>query len=123
MRAVDIGGGRVENSCVNGSDNVWVLWEVVGFLGMRVQNAQLGSKTSVVSRRSGVDIRAFHLLQVFDVFFHFRSVLLEGDRVGIQGCSILDIGCVYCILEILYIRLELGDVLLKVVFMVIVNRS
>ena len=52
---------------------------------------------------------------MFDVFFHFRSLLLEGDRVGIQGCSILDIGCVYCILETLYIRLELGDVLLKVV--------
>ena len=42
IRAVDIGRGWEENSCVNGSDNVWVLWEVVGFLGMRVQNAQLG---------------------------------------------------------------------------------
>ena len=31
-------------------------------------------------------------------------------------------GCVYCVLETLYIRLEVGDVLLKVVCMIIVNR-
>ena len=31
-----------------------------------------GAKTSVVPRRSGVDIRVFCLLQLFDVFFHFR---------------------------------------------------
>ena len=49
--------------------------------------------------------------------------MLEGDRVGIQGCSILDMGCVYCVLETLQIRLELGDVLLKVVCKGIVNRS
>ena len=41
-RTVDIGRGREGYSCVDGSDNVWVLWEVVGFLGTRVQNAQLG---------------------------------------------------------------------------------
>ena len=40
--ATDIGRGREGHSCVDGSDNVWVLWEVVGCLGMRVQNAQLG---------------------------------------------------------------------------------
>ena len=38
---VDIGSGREGHSCVDGSDNVWVLWEVVGFLDMRVQTAQL----------------------------------------------------------------------------------
>ena len=40
--AVGIGRGREGLSCVDGFDNVWVLWEVVDFLGMRVQNAQLG---------------------------------------------------------------------------------
>ena len=40
--AADIGRGREGHSCVDGSDNVWVLWEVVGFLGMSLQNAQLG---------------------------------------------------------------------------------
>ena len=30
------------HSCVGDSGNVWVLLEVVSFLGMRVQNAQLG---------------------------------------------------------------------------------
>ena len=40
--AVAIVRGREGHSCVDGSDNVWVLWEVLGFLGMRVQNAQLG---------------------------------------------------------------------------------
>ena len=39
--------------------------------------------------------------------------LLEGDRVGIL---------VYCFLETLYIRLKVGDVLLKVVCMGILNR-
>ena len=42
MMAVDIGRGREGHSCVDGSDNVWVLWQVVGFLGMRVHIAQLG---------------------------------------------------------------------------------
>ena len=37
-----IGREQGGHSCVDGSDNVWVLWDVVGFLGMRVQNAQLG---------------------------------------------------------------------------------
>ena len=37
-----IGRGQEGHSCVNDSGNVWVLWEVVGFLGMHVQNAQLG---------------------------------------------------------------------------------
>ena len=49
--------------------------------------------------------------------------MLEGNKVGIQGCSILGMGCVFCVLETLYIRLELGDVLLKVVCKGIVNRS
>ena len=40
--AVYIGRRRERHSCVDGSDNMWVLWEVVGFLGMRVQNPQLG---------------------------------------------------------------------------------
>ena len=31
-----------------------------------------GAKTSAVPRRSGVSIRAFCLLQLFDVFLHFR---------------------------------------------------
>ena len=48
---------------------------------------------------------------------------MQGDRVGIQGCSILGMGCVYYILETLYIRLEVGDVLLKMVRMGVVNRS
>ena len=48
---------------------------------------------------------------------------MEGDSVGLQGCSILGIGRVYCVLETLYIRLEVGDVLLKVVCMGVVNRS
>ena len=30
------------HSCVGDSGNVWVLLEVVSFLGMRMQNAQLG---------------------------------------------------------------------------------
>ena len=42
-----------------------------------------GAKTSVVPRRSGVGIRVFGLLQLFEVFFHFRELLLEGDWVGI----------------------------------------
>ena len=48
---------------------------------------------------------------------------MEGDSIGLQGCSILGIGHVYCVLETLYIRLEVGDVLLKVVCMGVVNRS
>ena len=32
-------------------------------------------------------------------------------------------GCVYCVLETLYIRLEVGDVLLRMVRMGVVNRS
>ena len=36
---MNIGRGREGHSCVNGSDNVWVLWEAVSFLGMRVQKA------------------------------------------------------------------------------------
>ena len=60
---------------------------------------------------------------MFDVFFHFRYLLLEDDSIGIQGCSILGMGCVYCVLETLHIRLELGDFLLQVVCMVIVNIS
>ena len=31
--------------------------------------------------------------------------------------------CVYCVLETLYIRLEVGDVLLKMLRMGVVNRS
>ena len=61
MTAVDVGRGQEEHSCVNDSGNVWVLFQVVGFLGMRMQNAQLGyivgkslnrqcSKASVISR-------------------------------------------------------------------------
>ena len=42
MKAVNIGWGGEGHSCVNDSDNVWELWEVGGFLGMGVQNAQLG---------------------------------------------------------------------------------
>ena len=34
-------GGQEGHSCVNDSDNVWVLGEVVNFLGMHVQNANL----------------------------------------------------------------------------------
>ena len=30
-----------------------------------------------------VDIRAFRLLQVFDVFFHLGQLYLKGDSVGI----------------------------------------
>ena len=41
-RAVDFGSGQERHSCVNGSDNVWVLWEVAGFLSMHVLNAQVG---------------------------------------------------------------------------------
>ena len=41
MTAVDVGRGHEGHSCVNVSDNVWVLLEVVGFLGMRLENAQL----------------------------------------------------------------------------------
>ena len=48
---------------------------------------------------------------------------MQGDRVNIQGCSILGMGCVYCVLETLYIRLEVGDVLLRMVRMGVVNRS
>ena len=44
-------------------------------------------------------------------------------QVGIQGCSALGMGCVYCVPETLYIHLELEEVLLKVVCMGIVNRS
>ena len=39
---VGIGRGQGGHSCVNGSDNMWVLWEVADFLGIHVQNAQLG---------------------------------------------------------------------------------
>ena len=39
---MDVGRGHEGHSCVDGSDNVWVLLKVVGFLGMHVQNAQLG---------------------------------------------------------------------------------
>ena len=78
---MDVERRREGHSCVGDSGNVWVLLEVVGFLGMRVENAQLGYivdkslssqwfKASVVSRRSGIDTRAFHLLQVFDAFFY-----------------------------------------------------
>ena len=35
---VDIGMGHEGHSCADDFD-VWVLWEVVGFLGVRVQNA------------------------------------------------------------------------------------
>ena len=34
--------GAWGHSCVDGSDNVWVLWEVVDLLGMHVENTQLG---------------------------------------------------------------------------------
>ena len=40
--AVDVGRDQEGHSCVGDSSNVWVLLEVVGFLGMCVQNAQLG---------------------------------------------------------------------------------
>ena len=40
--AVDVGRGQEGHSCVGDSGNVWVLLEVVGFLGMCMQNAQLG---------------------------------------------------------------------------------
>ena len=36
------GEGQGEHSCVSDSGNVWMFLEVVGFLGTRVQNAQLG---------------------------------------------------------------------------------
>ena len=52
-------------------------------------------KASVVPRRSGVDIRAFHLLQVSDFCFHLRQLLLKGDKVGIESGSILALGCVH----------------------------
>ena len=48
--------------------------------------------------------------------------MLEGNRVSIQGWSILGMRCVFCFLETLYIRLKLVDVLLKVVCMGILNR-
>ena len=48
---------------------------------------------------------------------------MQGNRAGIQGCSILGMGCVYSVLETLYIRLEVGDVLLKMVRMGVVSRS
>ena len=41
-RALDIGSGPEGHSCVDGSDNVRVLWEVIRFLVMLVQNTQLG---------------------------------------------------------------------------------
>ena len=40
--AVDVGRGQEGHSCVGDSGNVLVLLEVVGFLGMHVQNAQFG---------------------------------------------------------------------------------
>ena len=40
--AVDVGRGQEGHSCGGDSGNVWVFLEVVGFLGMCVQNAQLG---------------------------------------------------------------------------------
>ena len=42
MTAMDVGRGQEGHSCVGDSGNVWVLLEVVGFLSMCVQNAQLG---------------------------------------------------------------------------------
>ena len=39
--AMGTGRGQEGHSCVDGSDNVWVRWEVVGFLGMLIQNVQL----------------------------------------------------------------------------------
>ena len=39
---VGIGRGQGRHSCFDGSDNVWVLWEVVNYLGMHVQSVQLG---------------------------------------------------------------------------------
>ena len=46
MTAVNVGRGQERHGCVGDSGNVWVLLEVVGFLGMHVQNAQLGYKSS-----------------------------------------------------------------------------
>ena len=40
--AVDVGRGQEGHSCVSNSGNVLVLLKVIVFLGMHVQNAQLG---------------------------------------------------------------------------------
>ena len=48
--------------------------------------------------------------------------MLEVDRAGIQGCSILGMACVYCFLETLDIRLKLGNAVLKLVYMCIINQ-
>ena len=42
LTAVDVGRDQDGHRCVGDSDNTRVLFEVVGFLGMHVQNAQLG---------------------------------------------------------------------------------
>ena len=39
--AVDNGRGQKGHSCLSDSGKLWVLLEVVGFLGMHVQNAEL----------------------------------------------------------------------------------
>ena len=75
-------GGARRDSCVGDSGNVWVLLEVVGFLGMCMQNAQLGYIVGKSLNRQWFEsfcnsqvkqgIRACHLLQMFDVFFHLR---------------------------------------------------
>ena len=40
--AVDVGRGQEGHTCISDSGNVWVFLEVVGFLCMHMQNAQLG---------------------------------------------------------------------------------
>ena len=40
--AVDVGSGQEGHSCVSDSGKVWVLLEVVDFLGMRLQFRQRG---------------------------------------------------------------------------------
>ena len=37
-----IGRGQGGHGCVDGFDNVWVLWEVVDLPSMHMQNAELG---------------------------------------------------------------------------------
>ena len=39
---VDVERGQEGHSCIGDSGNMWVFLEVVCFLGMHVQNAQLG---------------------------------------------------------------------------------
>ena len=72
--------------------------EVVGFLGKRVQNAQLGYVVGKSLNRqwfksfcnfevSRVGIRAFYLLQVFDVFLHSDNCCCRATGLVSKGAA------------------------------------